>query len=235
MVWFARIRRKAWATAEGRTAPLPFRIAACLVLASSIAAGQPRIERGPTNRVPRGLISPVVAENDTGGTIIPVNGRRTTLVRIDSARDAYGRGFTAAELAALGIFAPSGAVANAIVGHARDAAASLLADAPLQLRNLTLGGVVSHARTNTGGQFAFPSLPTGTYIVELLAPQGQVVALSDAVSVASGDVVQTVVQMSSPSKSFTGWIGGATTSAVNSAVEAGVLAIQAPASASPES
>jgi hypothetical protein len=211
-----------------------FRVVACILLASAVAAGQSRIERGATSRVPGGRISQVLANAEHRGTMIPVNGRRTTVVRIDNVAEAARRGFTANQLAALGIAGGAAATANALIGVARDSDATLLPDMDVRLRELRAGQVVSYARTDAGGRFAFPGLPPGTYVVELMTPQGAVVALSDALSIGAGEIVQTVVQMTAPTRSFAGWVGGATTSAVNSAVEAGVLALEPAPAASPE-
>jgi len=212
-----------------------FRVAAWIVLAGVAATAQPRIERGETAGLPGGRIEQVPADANARGTVIPVNGRRTTVIRVDNQVDAEARGFTASQLAALGIFGASGTLANAIVGFARDSAASVLPGAAVRLRDLRLGSVVAAARTNGGGQFAFPGLPPGTYLVELVAPDGIVLAVSDAVSVESGDIVQTVVQMSAPRRSFAAWMGLATTTAVNLASQSGILARQPAPSASPES
>jgi hypothetical protein len=214
---------------------MAFRVVAGIVLAGAVAAAQPRMERVDAGRVPRDRFAPMVAASAVGGTIVPVNGRRTTVVRLTTISDARALGFTVSQLEAFGVFATGGVAANAVVGYARDSAAHVLPGAATQLRDLGRGLIVGHARTNPGGQFAFPGLPPGTYIVELLSPTGRVVALSDALSVGAGELVQTIVQMTAPTRSFTSWVGGATATAVNSAVDAGVLAIQSAPAVSPES
>jgi hypothetical protein len=122
-----------------------------------------------------------------------------------------------------------------LIGYARDAAANVLPDRVTQLRELSRGTVVGYARTNERGQFAYHDLPPGTYIVELLAPAGNVLAVSDALTIASGEIVLTVVQLTASTRSFASWISGATTSAVNTAVQAGVLALESAPAVSPES
>jgi hypothetical protein len=169
------------------------------------------------------------------GTMVAIVGRRTHVVHVDNLAEAARYGVTPSELAAWGITTDASSAANAVMGVARDEAAEGLPDTRLQIRDLWLGSVVNVTKTNAAGQFAFRGLARGTYVVEMVAPNGSVLAVSDTLTVEARDIVQTVVQMSGRTRSFMDWMNGATRTAVNSAADSGVLAIEPRRAASPES
>ena len=92
--------------------------------------------------------------------------------------------FTPAAVAVLG-----GKV-NALLGFARTSLNTPIPYARVVLRNIRTGQV--HARTvaNERGEFSFVDLEANAYVVELLGPDGSVVAASPLVSMARGDVRQ---------------------------------------------
>jgi len=77
-------------------------------------------------------------------------------------------------------------------GTASDSTGHALANANVQLRNVSTGQLVGNATTNGMGQFNFPSLPAGSYLVEVVNPSGQIVATSGSVVVSPGWAVSGV-------------------------------------------
>ena len=77
-------------------------------------------------------------------------------------------------------------------GTASDSTGHALANANVQLRNVSTGQLVGNATTNGTGQFNFPSLPAGSYLVEVVNPSGQIVATSGSVVVSPGWAVNGV-------------------------------------------
>jgi hypothetical protein len=77
-------------------------------------------------------------------------------------------------------------------GTASDSTGHALANANVQLRNVSTGQLVGNATTNGTGQFNFPSLPAGSYLVEVVNPSGQIVATSGSVVVSPGWAVSGV-------------------------------------------
>ncbi|MDP1569773.1 MAG: carboxypeptidase-like regulatory domain-containing protein [Vicinamibacterales bacterium] len=128
-----------------------------------------------------------------------------------------------------------GASTNAIIGTARGADRSPIPEAQLQLRDLRGGQVVERATADAEGRFAFRSLEPGTYIIEMTLIDGSVVALSEAVTIGSGEIIQTLVQLASRTRTFGWWLGSTTSSALASAASLGVLSVEPGAPASPVS
>lgn len=91
-------------------------------------------------------------------------------------------------------------------GTAADSTGHALANTTVQLRNVSSGQLVGNATTAANGQFSFPNLPAGTYLVEVVNSSGQIVATSGSVAVSSGWAVTGVNVTSYPAPT-----GGATT------------------------
>jgi carboxypeptidase family protein len=77
-------------------------------------------------------------------------------------------------------------------GTASDSSGHALANANVQLRNVSTGQLVGNATTNGTGQFSFPSLPAGSYLVEVVDQSGQILATSGSVVVSPGWAVSGV-------------------------------------------
>ena len=77
-------------------------------------------------------------------------------------------------------------------GTASDSTGHALANANVQLRNVSTGQLVGNATTNGMGQFSFPSLPAGSYLVEVVNQSGQILATSGSVVVSPGWAVSGV-------------------------------------------
>jgi len=82
-----------------------------------------------------------------------------------------------------------------------------IAYARVVLRNLRTGQI--HARTvaNERGEFSFVDLEANAYVVELLGPDGSVVAASPMVSMARGDVRQTELRVAASATTVTASFG----------------------------
>jgi hypothetical protein len=97
--------------------------------------------------------------------------------------------FTPAAVAVLG-----GKV-NALLGFARTSLNTPIAYARVVLRNLRTGQVQARTVANERGEFSFVDLEANAYVVELLGPDGSVVAASPLVTMARGDVRQTELRV----------------------------------------
>ena len=71
-------------------------------------------------------------------------------------------------------------------GTASDSSGHALANAAVQLRDVSTGKLAGTATTNGLGQFSFMSLPPGTYVVEVAKAGGQIVGASGSVAVSAG-------------------------------------------------
>jgi len=83
---------------------------------------------------------------------------------------------------------------NGIIGRARTALNAPIPNARLVLRSLTTGIVEAWATADGSGEFAFLDVAPSGYIVELTGPNGDVVAVSDAIAIDIGDLRLTSVR-----------------------------------------
>ena len=83
---------------------------------------------------------------------------------------------------------------NAIVGNARTALNAAVPFARLRLRNIATGEIEARATADEEGRFTFLDIMPSGYIVELLGPDGEVIATSEFVSVGLGDLRETTVR-----------------------------------------
>lgn len=91
-----------------------------------------------------------------------------------------------------------------------------LPKAALRLVDTLTGRVVSAAESSTSGQFVFPAIRRGFYVVELLSDSGKVLAVGPGIRVEGGETVSTLVRL--PSRRS--WYG-----ALFSNTAAGVIAV----------
>jgi hypothetical protein len=91
-----------------------------------------------------------------------------------------------------------------------------LPHAQLRLLKTTTGRVVSAAESSISGQFSFPEVQRGFYVVELLSESGKVLAVGPGIRVEGGETVSTLVRL--PSRRS--WYG-----ALFSNTAAGVIAV----------
>lgn len=77
---------------------------------------------------------------------------------------------------------PAGQVAGTVVDEAR----TPVSGHPVRIRNNATGQVLGNLTTGSDGAFLFPNLPPGAYVVEAVDAEGNVPAVSAAVTVTSG-------------------------------------------------
>jgi hypothetical protein len=102
------------------------------------------------------------------------------------------------------------------------------------VRSLGDGTVRGETLVDTSGQFQLAAVDPGLYAAELVDADGRVVTASPSFSVAAGEIVHiTPVVAQRSLAGLSSLVGSSTAGAVNSAVSAGVLAVQTPAPISP--
>jgi hypothetical protein len=70
-----------------------------------------------------------------------------------------------------------------------------VAGATVQLRNLETGNIESTTEADENGEYEFSVDESGTYVVEMVMVDGEIVALSNAGSLATYETLQTVIQL----------------------------------------
>lgn len=104
-----------------------------------------------------------------------------------------------------------GARLNALIGLALTSLNTPIPYARLALRNIHTARVEAHATANSEGRFAFLDITPSSYVVELLAPDGSVIATSEVVGLEQGDVRQTTVRMAASASTVASAFGNTTT------------------------
>ena len=85
--------------------------------------------------------------------------------------------------------------ATSVQGRVLDSKNTPMGDSPVRLRDARLGRIVATQRTDRAGAFAFRGLEPGNYVVEVLTPDGRVLAASDLLNVNAGDAATTLVHL----------------------------------------
>ena len=88
-----------------------------------------------------------------------------------------------------------GAKLNALLGFARTSLNVPIPYARVVLRNIRTGQVLARTVANAQGQFSFLDIEANAYIVELVGPDGSVVAASPMVTMSRGDVRMTEIRV----------------------------------------
>jgi hypothetical protein len=83
---------------------------------------------------------------------------------------------------------------NGVVGYVRTSMNAPLGFAHLVLRDIATGLVEARATADEKGRFTFLDVLPSGYVVELLGPDGSVLAVSEQLPVALGDVRQTLMR-----------------------------------------
>jgi uncharacterized surface anchored protein len=81
------------------------------------------------------------------------------------------------------------ATTGSVAGTASDPAGKALANATVNLRDLTSGQLAGTTTSNAAGQFSFAGLAPGNYAVEIVNAAGEIVATSAPITVAAGAAV----------------------------------------------
>ena len=109
---------------------------------------------------------------------------------------------------------------NALIGTARTSLNVPIPYAQVVLRNLRTGQVMARTYANQEGRFSFLDLDANAYVVELIGPDGAVVAASPMVSVARGDVKQTEVRVAAAAATIVKSFGSTTAPTIQLATTA---------------
>jgi hypothetical protein len=81
-------------------------------------------------------------------------------------------------------------------GNALDSGGRMLPHAPLRLRDARVGRIVASQFSDNAGIFAFAAVDPGSYVIELLAAERNVVlAASEVVNVNAGETVSVIVRL----------------------------------------
>jgi hypothetical protein len=90
---------------------------------------------------------------------------------------------------------PEGGASTRIIGTVIDIKQVPIAKVKVRLRNITTGEVMAETESDENGEYAFPELDPGLYVVEMFIDNRYVVALSNTGTVARFETLQTVVQL----------------------------------------
>jgi len=106
---------------------------------------------------------------------------------------------------------------NALVGFARTSLNVPIPYARVLLRNILTGQVMGRGVANDQGMFSFVDLDSSSYIVELLGPDGSVIATSSIMSVARGDVRRTEIRAAAAATTVAASFGNALSGTLDTA------------------
>lgn len=124
--------------------------------------------------------------------------------------------------------AGSGAIrsrAVSIHGGAWHADNTPVPGARLRLRNVITGRIEATAVANENGEFAFTGIAAGTYLIEMVAEHGKVLAVGHTFTVAPGETIATFVRLGPKVRWFNGLFGNASLMVAASAATVGVMAV----------
>jgi hypothetical protein len=118
-----------------------------------------------------------------------------------------------------------GARLNAIVGRARTNLNAPVPYARLILRNMITGQIEGRATADQEGRFTFIDVGASGYIIELVGPDGSIIASSETVAVENGDLKQATVRVAGAETVralYGNVVGPSIVDPLTTAVEAGV-------------
>jgi hypothetical protein len=118
-----------------------------------------------------------------------------------------------------------GAGGTSVLGVAWKVDNTPIANARVQLRNLVNGKVEANAVADQVGQFSFPRIEGGTYVVELVGENGRILTVGHAFVIAPGETVATFVRLGTKVPWFTGFFQNAASAVAATAASQGITAI----------
>ncbi len=123
-----------------------------------------------------------------------------------------------------------GAKINGIVGYTRTSANEAIPFARVWLRNVRTGEIEARAVADQFGQFMFLDIHPNGYVVELIGPDGTVIAASAFVSIGTGDLRQTTlfVPVGGPRRATPPAATAGAPQMINTAVDTGVSRLGQP-------
>lgn len=90
---------------------------------------------------------------------------------------------------------PAGGGLTRVVGAVVDSRQVVVAKVKVRLRNLTTGEIIGETESDENGEYSFPEMEPGTYVVEMMIDNRYVVAVSNVGSVSRFETLQTVIQL----------------------------------------
>jgi hypothetical protein len=120
-------------------------------------------------------------------------------------------------------FGPGGS--TSVLGVAWKVDNTPIPNAHVQLRNLLSGKVEANAVADQIGQFTFPRIESGTYVVELIGQNGKILTVGHAFVIAPGETVATFVRLGTKVPWFTGFFQNAAAAVASTAASQGITAI----------
>ena len=106
--------------------------------------------------------------------------------------------------------------------------------ARVQLRNVVTGKLAGTAVADDAGRFSFTGIEGGTYVVELVGPNGKILTVGHAFAIAAGETVATFVRLAAQVPWYAGFFSNAAAAAASTAASYGITAmapVQLPVSA----
>jgi hypothetical protein len=125
--------------------------------------------------------------------------------------------------------APSRLAFCAIRGSALNVDATPLPDSPIRLRDARSGRFVATSSTDKTGSFTFSSVDPGSYVIEVLGGDGNVVAASQILNLNAGDAASAIVKLPFQTRRYSGVLGHTVMSAIlvtSAAAASGILATE---------
>ena len=115
-----------------------------------------------------------------------------------------------------------------VIGWAREANNAPVRGARLQLRNVVTGYIEAMAVADAAGEFSFEGFEGGTYVVELVDPGDDVLAVGQVLNVAPGETAATFLKLAEKPSFMTGMTGffnNTAASVLSSAAGAGMIGV----------
>lgn len=97
---------------------------------------------------------------------------------------------------------------STVTGTARGANTLALPNATVQIRSALTGDLFGSAVTNETGEYAFPNLPAGNYVVEVVDGSGKILGITTPFPVAANTAVSTSVTASASGAAAASSSGG---------------------------
>jgi hypothetical protein len=115
----------------------------------------------------------------------------------------------------------AGGTINAVMGRARTSLNTPIPYARVLLRNIRTGAIEARATANEEGRYTFIDVDASAYVVELIGSDGSVIAASEMVALAAGDVRETTVRVSANALATAAAFGGRLTGVLAESPTAG--------------
>ena len=112
-----------------------------------------------------------------------------------------------------------------VIGWAREADNAPVRGARLQLRNVVTGYIEAMAVADEAGEFSFEGFEGGTYVVELVDPGDDVLAVGQVFNVAPGETAATFLKLAEKPSFMTGFFNNTAASVLSSAAGAGMIGV----------